>query len=45
MNHHRCYTKIPMNVFVIMSVVIVQRRRRYANIPMNVFVIVNVVMT
>ena len=32
-----------MNVFVIMNIVIVQRRRCYANIPMNVFAIANVI--
>ena len=34
-----------MNVFVIMNVVIVQRRRCYANIPMNVFAFLNVITT
>ena len=45
MNHHRCYIKIPMNVFVIMNIVIVQRRRCYANISMNVSAILNVITT
>jgi hypothetical protein len=45
MQRHRCYTNIPMNVFVIMNVVIVQRRRCYANIPMNVFAFLNVITT
>ena len=43
MQRHRCYTNIPMNVFVIMNIVIVQRRRCYTNIPMNVFAIANVI--
>ena len=45
MQRHRCYIKIPMNVFVIMSVVIVQRRRRYINIPIDVSPIMNVITT
>ena len=45
MQRRRCYTNIPMNVFVIMNVVIVQRRRCYANIPMNVFAFLNVITT
>ena len=45
MQRRRCYTNIPMNVFVIMNVVIVQRRRCYINVPMNVSAILNVVMT
>ena len=43
MQRHRCYINIPMTVFVIMNVVIVQRRRCYTNIPMNVFAIANVI--
>ena len=34
-----------MTVFVIMNVVIVQRRRRYINIPKNVSAILNVITT
>ena len=45
MNHHRCYTKIPMNVFVIVNVVTTQSRRRYINVPMNVSPILNVITT
>ena len=45
MQRHRCYINIPMTVFVIMNVVIVQRRRRYINIPMNVSPILNVITT
>ena len=45
MQRHRCYINIPMTVFVIMNVVIVQRRRRYINIPKNVSAILNVITT
>ncbi|MBF1557846.1 MAG: tetrahydrofolate synthase [Prevotella salivae] len=34
-----------MNVFVIMNVVIVQRRRCYINVPMDVSAILNVITT
>ena len=34
-----------MNVYAIMNVTTMQRRRFYANIPMNVYAIMNVVTT
>ena len=45
MQRYRCYAKIPMNVFVIMNVVIVQRCRCYTNISMDVSAILNVITT
>ncbi|MBF1530713.1 MAG: tetrahydrofolate synthase [Prevotella salivae] len=45
MQRHRCYTNIPMNVFVIMNVITTQSRRCYTNISMNVSAILNVITT
>ena len=39
------YANISMNVFSIMNVVTIQRRRFYVGIPMNVFAIANVTTT
>ena len=39
------YVNISMNVFAIVNVTTMQRRRYYTNIPMNEFVIANVATT
>ena len=39
------YANISMNVFSIMNVITMQRRRFYVGIPMNVFAIANVTTT
>ena len=40
-----CYVGIPMNVFSIMNVITMQRRRYCTIIPMNAFAIANVTTT
>ena len=46
-NHQRCwcYANIPMNVFTIMNVVMIQHRMFYASISMNTSPMVAVAMT
>ena len=41
----RCYAGIPMDEFLNMNTLMVQRRRYYANIPMNTSITTNVLIS
>ena len=42
---HRCYAGIPMDEFLNMNVLMVQRCKRCANIPMNTSITTNVLIS